>query len=188
MRTGIESITDFVFMDDEIEKADVILVAGASRPELMYKAIELYEANYSKYILTSGSYNKKLLDNQTESDFLAQIALDRGVPEAHILRETMAKHTFDNAKFSLELLLRKDICITKVILVCKAYHARRAFLTYRTIFPKTTKIIIQPIVDERNITKDNWYLDTESIECVMNEVSKIGEYFSHHIKNLVADK
>lgn len=68
------------------------------------------------------------------------------------------------------------------ILVCKAYHSRRALLTYQSMFPKNTDFFVASVPDKRDITKDNWYLDEEKIKIVMGEVVKIGKYFEPYIK------
>lgn len=181
MRTGIEAISDFIFMEDDLEKVKAILIPGASQPELIYKAAELFHNGYGEYIIVSGSTNKKLLDAATEAEFLAKVGIDLGIPADRIIQESQAKNTFENAKYSLKLLESYNLDLEKVILVCKAYHSRRAYLTYKTIFPKITKFIIQPIIDEREISKENWFLDSKKIKYVMGEVSKIGEYFSEYV-------
>lgn len=180
-----DCISNFIFLEDEIEEADVILIPGGSRPQLMYRAIELYKNGYAKYILPSGGRNDKLKGSVTEWDYLKSIALSEGIPEHVILKEDKAKNTFDNANFSWEVLLERNLKPNKVILVCKAHHARRALLTYKTVFPENVKFIVCPIIDERNISQCNWFEDEEKINLVMSEVVKIGEYFGKYIKNWI---
>ncbi len=181
MRFALESITDFIFMEDEIEKAEVILVPGGSHKELMVKACELYKLGYAKYILPSGSYNKKIPEYDSEFAFLKEEAIKQGISEEAILKEDKATNTFENAELSFKLLSEKNIDIKKVIMVCKNFHSRRAYMTYKIHFPKSTKFIVKPIVDGKNITKDNWYLDEVKTNRVMSEVKKIALYFEKHI-------
>lgn len=35
------------------------------------------------------------------------------------------------------------------------------------------------------INKDNWFLDEKKITSVMKELTKVGQYFAHHIPNWV---
>jgi len=184
MRKGYESITEFIFMEDEIEKADIILIPGGSHKELIHKAVELYKAGYAKYILPSGGPNKKLSHHRTEYDFLSEEAIKLGVPKEAILKEDKASHTFENAQFSYQVCNENGIPLSKVILVCKNFHARRSYISYKLNFPKDTKFIVQPIVDGKGITKGNW-MNTESHRTkVMSEVMKIGKYFDEHIGKL----
>ena len=180
-----DCITDFIFVENKPTNVDVILVAGWSRPQLAEKAIELYKKGYAPYILISGGANAKLKDWETEFAYLKHIAISSGVPQDAILKEDQAKHTFDNANLSYKVLQNKNIQAHKVILVCKAHHSRRALLTYQTAFAIKTQFIICPIFDERNIRRDNRFLDQKRIDVVLKEVEKIGKYFGKHILHWV---
>lgn len=179
-----DCITDFIFLENKLSKADVILVAGGSKPQLMERAVEIFKQGFSSYILPSGGNNTKLSEWKTEWDFLKNIAISLGVPEKAILKENKAKHTFDNANFSWKVLKENNLKIKKVILVCKSYHSRRALLTYQTVF-KDIEFIISPIIDDKDITRYNWFLDQNKIDVVMLEVEKIGKYFGKHISKWI---
>lgn len=75
--------------------------------------------------------------------------------------------------------------IKSVILVCKAYHSRRALLTYQSVFPIDINFYVSSVIDKRGISKDNWFLNEDSIRIVMNEVTKIGNYFEDKISKWV---
>lgn len=176
-----DCITDFIFVEDSPCKTDIILVAGSSRIRPIEKACELYQAGYAPYILYSGGYNAKLPSFKSEWAHFQKTALSKGIPEKSILKEDKARHTFDNAIFSLAVLKRKSLKIKKALLVCKTHHARRALLTYQTIFPKDIDFIVCPVPDERDIQKDNWFQVQEKIDIVLKEVEKIGKYLTTHI-------
>ncbi|WP_160679864.1 YdcF family protein [Clostridium sp. C8-1-8] len=180
-----DCISEFIFAESEIKKSDVILIPGASQHQLMERAVELYKSGFAKYILPSGGPNFKLPNNKSEWDYLKAIGINLGIPENSILKEDKAQNTFENAKFSWNVLQSLDMQIESVILVCKAYHARRALLTYKSVFPSSVNFYISPIIDKRGISKDNWFLNEDSIRIVMNEVVKIGSYFEDKINKLV---
>lgn len=180
-----DCISDLVFVDKHVESADVILVPGSSRPQAIIKAAELYHMGLAAYILPSGGLNNRLEQHTSEWEFLKQEAVNHGVPEEAILREDMARNTFENARFSLKVLQNNNITFNKVILVCKQYHSRRAILTYQIVFPKDVTFFVYPVPDYRGIQKDNWYMKEEWIRIVMGEVVKIGEYFDKEITNIV---
>lgn len=185
MKYPFDCITKFIFVEDEIEKSDVILIPGSSQYQLMERAVELYNKGLAKYIIPSGGSNKKLIDYDTEWEYLKTVGLELGVPEKVILKEDKAENTFENARFSWELIQKLNIHIKNVILVCKAYHSRRALLTYKSIFPKDMNFYVSPVIDERKVSKNNWYLDNKKIHLVMSEVVKIGRYFEDKISNWV---
>jgi len=119
---------------------------------------------------------------------LNETGLSLGVPQTAILKEDKATNTFENARFSWEIIQECGIKADKVILVCKAGHACRALLTYQTVFSKETQFYLAPVIDKTGISKDNWYLTEDGIRRIMLEVEKIGKYFAHHIPNWVNDK
>jgi uncharacterized SAM-binding protein YcdF (DUF218 family) len=180
MRKGFEAITDFIFMNDKLVKADVILIPGSAHKELAVAAAKLYHEGYSNKIIPSGGFSKYLEEGKTEFEFLKQVLINEGVKPEDIIEESKAAHTFDNATLSLELMDKHHF--KNAILVCKGYHSRRAYLTYRTVFPKGVTLSVHSIVGRYQISKDNWYMDQSKINKVMLEVEKIGKYFKEEIQ------
>ncbi|KIL37802.1 hypothetical protein SD70_30665 [Gordoniibacillus kamchatkensis] len=178
-----DCITQFIFVETELEQADVILVPGGSHPQLMEKAAALYHQGLAPFILPSGGATKHV--ETTEWDFLYQIGISLGVPNTAILKEDRAQNTFQNAQYSWKALQEAGIQPKKAIMACKAGHSRRALLTYQTVFPTETKFFIAPVIDKTGITRNNWFLSEEGIRRIMTEVEKIGKYFGHHIPNWV---
>ena len=184
-----EFITRFIFIEDKPQKSDVILVPGGMRTQLIERAVELYQKGLAEYILPSGGVGPKLAKKieegsttwQSEWAYLQNIALKHSVPSEAILKEDKAKHTFENAEFSYKVLRNNNIEVKKVILVCKAHHALRALLTYRTIFPLNIEFYVSPIIDDRDVRPDNWFLDQKKVDLVLSEVEKIGQYFGKHL-------
>ena len=185
MSYPFDCISEFIFAESDIKKSDVILIPGASQPQLMERAVELYNNGFVKYILPSGGINPKLPNNQTEWDYLRRIGINLGVPEEVIIKEDKAQNTFENAKFLWKVLQSLNMAIENVILVCKTYHARRALLTYKSVFPSSVNFYIYPVIDKRGISKDNWFLNEDSTKIVMDEVVKIGIYFEDKINKWV---
>lgn len=175
MALPFDCISDFMFFETEINHADVILIPGASQSQLMERAAELYHQGVAPVILPSGGSTPHV--ETTEWEFLLNVGLSLGVPSEAILKEDQASNTFENARYSLEVLQQTGIAARTVILVCKNYHARRALLTYQFIFPKDTVFYVAPIVDKTGVTRDNWFLDEDRINYVMNELEKVGKYF-----------
>ncbi|WP_036717110.1 YdcF family protein [Paenibacillus sp. JCM 10914] len=171
-----------MFFESTVRPANVILIPGSSQPQLMEAAADLYHQGYAPHLLPSGGATPFV--RTTEWEFLKDIGTSRGVPSEVILREDQATNTFENARFSLDVLQQNHISTSHVILVCKNYHARRALLTYQFIFPRETEFSVRPVVDQSGITKDNWHLDEMRIEKVMNELEKVGKYFRKAIYRL----
>jgi len=147
MNRPFDCITDFIFFENQPVKADIILIPGGLRRQLMDKAVELHQKGFAPYILPSGGIGPKLakeIENgvskwKSEWEFLHNIAISHGVAEKSILREDKALNTFDNASLSRQVVQQNKIVVKKAILVCKAHHARRALLTYQTAFSTTAE-------------------------------------------------
>ncbi|MCS7464403.1 YdcF family protein [Paenibacillus doosanensis] len=181
MPSPYDCITDFIFVETGLAPADVIVVPGGSYPQSMEKAAALCRQGLAQYILPSGGANPRL--ETTEWEFLRDVGMAHGVPEAAILKEDRAQNTFQNARYSLEVLRQAGIRHGKVIMVCKSWHSRRALLTYQTAFPQETEFFIAPVRDSLGIGRDNWFLSEEGIRRTLKEVEKIGAYFGRKIQN-----
>lgn len=183
----IRDITDFIFVDDELIKADIIFIPGSTADELPREAARLYSEGYAPIIMPSGKYAKgsdafSVMGYETEADYFADILKKNGVPDSAILKEDKAEFTCQNALFSRELCDKAGIFVKRAIICCKAYHARRCLMYYTFAFPDT-EFIIHP-VNVKGITRDNW---TEiAPDVIMSEVEKCGgqifEDFEKYIK------
>lgn len=172
----ITAITEFIFLETPTSSADIILIPGSHRPQLMERAAELYHRGLAPVILPSGGTNPHL-PGLTEWAYLKEVGGSLGISEAAFLRENKARHTFENAELSWKTIANAALEIRTAILVCKASHARRAHMTYSAAFPEHIRFMVSPIHDERDIRKDNWFTSEIGIRTVMGEVEKIGRYF-----------
>lgn len=175
---------DFIFVSETLFSADVILIAGVSRPELAERAALLFRKGLAPLVLPSGGPNRNLPDWPCEWAFLRDILIKHGVPEPAILREDRAAHTFDNAQLSWQVLRALEPPARSAILVCKTFHSRRALMTYQQAFPPGFIFGCAPVRDERDIGQENWYHSDMGIKAVMSEVAKIGMYFEGHVAKM----
>jgi uncharacterized SAM-binding protein YcdF (DUF218 family) len=174
MERNIKAITDFIFISDDLSKANVIIVPGTFRIGIVEKALEVYQKGMASYIVTTGGVKNE--EGLSESEFQKQYLIDNGVPSEIIFHELKSTNTKENAIYAKEKLDEKGIKCDQIILVSKTYHARRILMTFLPSF-KDSNIQIASVVDDRNITKDNWFKDSKKIEKVMEEVQKTGKYF-----------
>ncbi len=176
----LEELTNFIFLEDEPQSADVIFVPGSEETDLAKKAAKLYLEGYAPLLVPSGKYAKWTghpLDNafETESDQFADLMRKAGVPKEAILKERQATYTYENAIYTKQLLEKRKINVKRAILCCQAYHARRCKLYYQILFPDT-ELLVCP-VETKGITRSNWYRRKESIELVLGEIEKCGSQF-----------
>ena len=168
-----KAVSDFIFVSDELTKADVIIIPGSSRTELAQRAAELLEQGYAEYVIVSGADNKKL--KESEAEFLYDQLVKMGIDPARIIKENRATNTYENAVLCLSKCKELKIDTDKMIIVCKNYHSRRVKLTFESVF-KGSKIMIAPVCDSTGITSFNWYRSDQKRRIVFGEVEKIGRY------------
>ena len=170
-------VTDFIFLHDPPEAADVILIPGAAKTAHTKLAAELYLAGLAPYILPSGLHGKSLSrfgDGTYPSEwaYMRAILLGLGVPDAAILREDQATFTWENAAFSKRVLDAAGLRVKTAILCCRPLHARRSLLYYQAAFPDT-RILVCP-AKEPGVDRDDWFLTPEGRDRVFSELVKCG--------------
>ncbi len=183
----IRAVTDFIYVSDAPEKADVILVPGSRKIENCLRAAELYRAGYAPYVLPSGRYTISrgyFLElpeplrseypgpHETEWAFFKAVLMKHGVPEEAILREDQATYTWENAQFSRTALEKAGAAAGKAILCCHGFHARRALLYYQAAMPET-RFIVCP-ADMPGYGRDEWFAWEKGRERVLGELQRLG--------------
>ncbi len=190
-------LTDFIFVEDAPEKADVLFVPGGAYGEIAEHAARLYRQGYVPRILVSGKYSitegrfagakspasYRKYSYRTECEFLSDILLKNGVPPEAILQEEEATFTYENAINSRALTDNLGLSVRTAIISCQAYHARRCLLYFSLLYPDT-RFLICPAVT-RGISRDTWMLDPEKIDLVLGEVERCGSQFHDILKNRI---
>lgn len=185
----LEDITNFIFVEDDPEKADLIMVPGGSFPELAERAAELWKISFAPFILIGGGVSIKTgtfpgpkakanlyrAVYSTEYDFYFDVLTKNGVPTEAILGENQSGYTRQNAQLAKRVVETAQLVVNKAILVCKSFHARRSLMFYQSAFPNT-KFRVVP-VDCYNITKSNWYLSEYGVSHVLGELKRCGDQF-----------
>ena len=185
-----EEITKYIFAEDMLQKADIILIPGNAYPQNAERAAALYRQGYAPYILPSGKYSTLVghfagvLDRadrynkeyKTEWEFLKDVLVQNGVDESAILKEDQATFTWENARLSREVTDKAGIEIKKALLCCKNYHARRALMYYQRAYPEVEFRVCPCCVD--GVTKENWMNSEEGIQSVLGEVQRIVTQFA----------
>ena len=192
----LDQITEFIFPEQEPEKADIILIPGSGFPQLAEHGAELYHQGFAPRILPSGRYSKLLGhfagvqekqeiytgSYETEWEFLKEVLLQCRVPQSAILKEDQATYTYENAIFSRQVTDGLQLDIQKAILCCKPYHARRSLLYYQLLYPDT-QFLVCPVKDSQ-ITRENWYQSRQGTELVLGEAERIGIQFHEILRQM----
>lgn len=180
MTKFLKEMTDFIFLEDEPQRSEVIFLPGSEEGALARTAAALYHRGLAPLIVPSGKYAKWTGHSivgafETESDYFADLLQKYGVPNEAILKEREATYTYQNAIYTKKLLDERGVAVKKAILCCQAYHARRSKLYYQVLFPET-EIFVCPTAT-KGITRENWYKTAKGRELVLGEIERCGSQF-----------
>ena len=196
----VKEISDFIFIEDKLEKADIIFLPGGAHAEVPEKGAEVYRAGYAPVVMPAGKYGIRegafsgvqskadvYTGNYiTECGFYKDVLLKNGVPEEAVVCEDRSTFTKMNAVNSRKLTDKMGLEIKKAIICCKSFHARRCLMYYSCAYPDT-EFIIAP-VDVQGISKDTWHLCPEATKRVMSELRKAGGQLTDEIDEFLGHR
>ncbi|TSC78533.1 MAG: hypothetical protein G01um101433_198 [Parcubacteria group bacterium Gr01-1014_33] len=145
-----KKIWDYHLMRYALEKADCILVLGSNDTRVAEWGATLFLDGWAPLLVFSGTgagHKNDLLAtgwDLPEAEIFAEIAIKRGVPKDKILVENYSENTGENILFTKELLKSRGINLQKFILVQKPYMERRAYATFKKLWPEKEVIITSP--------------------------------------------
>ena len=152
---------NFLIVNEEPQKADVIIVLSGGSERLPYGA-RLYQSGYADKVLISG-----------ESARIPRLPSSMGIPESSLLLEGQSTTTFENAKYSLKIVQAHGY--KSAIVVTSPYHTRRASIIFAQVF-KGIKLTICPVPYDPAMTS-NWWKDSGSARFVISEYLKLGWHY-----------
>jgi len=134
----LETLWQYMQMDHQLAKADVIIVLGSNDSRVAEVAASLYHQGLAPLLVFSGGHGRftKGLYERSEAVTFATVAKDCGVPEENILLESRSTNSGENVQFTYELLKKHGISPKRIILVQKPYMERRAYATFMKQWPE----------------------------------------------------
>lgn len=192
----IKDITDFIFLEDKPEEADVILVPGNTWPQPARRAAGLYRAGLAPLIIVSGRFSKGLdafpgpaCDGEryhghyrTEADFLSDVLEQEGVPAYAIWQEREAEFTLENAQNIRQMLEERAYPVQRAIICCQAFHARRSRMYFEYVYrDREVEFLVCP-AQTQGISRENWMETQKGLDTVLGELKRCGEQFGWMLK------
>ena len=170
-------IWDYMLMHQELRPADAILVFGSNDTRVAERAADLYLQHYAPLIIFSGKSGKNSTLGRPEADMFAEIAIARGVPEDHILREDQATNTGENIALTRKLLAEKDLDLKTFIIVQKPYMERRTYATVKKQWPEIDFAVTSPQLSFEEYPDTAHHADKDRFISVMvGDLRRIKEY------------
>jgi uncharacterized SAM-binding protein YcdF (DUF218 family) len=139
-------------MNHELKRSDCILVLGSHDLRVAERGAQLFLDGWASLLIISGGLGNitRNIWDEPEADKFARIAINAGVPKDRILVENRSSNTGDNIIFTRRLLDEKGIKVNSFIVVQKPYMERRAYATFRKIWPEKSVVVTSPQISFRD--------------------------------------
>lgn len=172
---SIREISEYLFCQDELTPADLILVFGGKRLERADRAAELFNAGLAPRIFITGGDKRGI--GVCEADRLKARCVEQGVPEEAISVECESVNSLENVRMSVAAIEEQIGWrhIQNVIIISAPYHLRRVKQALAHYIPRSVQITCCP--DTRtDITRENWWHTPEGQNMVYRELEKVRTY------------
>lgn len=122
---GVLLCGDIASYDHQTDR--IIFKTGADR---LMQTIDLYQKGIIGKIVISGGSGHLIYRDRTEATFIKKYLVGIGIDPEDIIFESRSKNTYENAKYSKELLVENRIN-DSVILITSALHMKRAEAVFK---------------------------------------------------------
>ena len=144
----LQVIWDFLCLNQEPQKADVIVGFGNFNTDIARRAAELYLQGIAPKILFTGGLgrNTEGLLPEPEAVRFAKVAIACGVPEEAIILEDKSKNTADNILFTKALLESLGVKHDHILGVHQPFMERRIQAAMGVYWPELSFSVTSPQV------------------------------------------
>ena len=167
----LRQVGAYLVKTDNFQKADVAIVLAGCNGERIQKAAWLYHHKKVKMVLMSGG---GVFFGRYYTDYMADYAVQLGVPRKHIISERDSLSTFESAVACKPVLRSQHI--KTAVLVTSYYHTRRAYAIFEKIL-KGSGVHLYVIGASDEVDYKNWWKHHEMAEKVLQEWCKTIVYF-----------
>lgn len=143
-----EKVWHYHRMNHQLERADAILVLCSHDTVVAERGAQLFLEGWAPLLIYSGGLGAitKRMWAEPEADQFARVATGMGVPRERILVENRSTNTGENVLFTKNLLAELRLDPQKFILVQKPYMERRAYATFKKLWPEKEAVVTSPQV------------------------------------------
>ena len=145
---NVQILWDFMHMNQEPERADVIVGFGCYDEDIPKRCAELFHLGIAPWVCFSGGLgrNTSSLWSKSEAERFAAIAIGEGVPEDRIILEKKSTNSAENLLFTPKILEEAGVRAEKIIAVHKPYMERRLWAAMQVYWPGVRTVYTSPQV------------------------------------------
>lgn len=146
LRPHVEKLWAYHRLDHELRRSDAILVLCSHDRIVAERGAQLYLDGWAPLLIVSGGLGAITgrLWEEPEADQFAAIAVARGVPRERILIENRSTNTGENVLFTRRMVEQLGLDLSTFIVVQKPYMERRAWATFRKVWPEKDLVVTSP--------------------------------------------
>ncbi len=172
-------IWEYHKMHQKLKKVDCIFVLGSNDVRVAEYSADIFLKGYASNIIFSGNVGilSKDIFDKPEAEIFADIAIKHGVPEQKIIIENKSTNTGENIIFTKKIISELGFNFDSFILVQKPYMERRAYATFKKIWPEKDCIVTSPPINYKDYP--NQYISKEMlINIMVGDLQRIKIYAS----------
>ena len=171
------TIWDYHQLKHTLAPSDCILVLGSHDLRVAERAAALYREGLAPLVVFSGGLGRltSRLWNEPEAVKFSRVAQRHGVPVSAILVEGESTNTGENVRFTRRLLEERGLTPQSFIVVQKPYMERRAWATFRKVWPEKTVLVTSPRVSFADYPTEGIPRD-ELISIMVGDLQRIRLY------------
>lgn len=180
---NVRILWDYMHLNQEPEKADVIIGFGCYDEDIPKRCAELFHRGYAPFVAFSGGLGRNTsgIWTKTEAERFAAIAVVAGVPEERIILENRSTNSAENLLFTPKVLAEHGVKADKIIAVHKPYMERRLWAAMQVYWPAVQAVYTSPRVTlEEHIAHAEAIGMTERgvIETIVGDIQRM-ELYAH---------
>ena len=144
----LQVIWDFLCLNEQPRKADVIVGFGNFNEDIPRRAAGLYLQGYAPKILFTGGLGRNTVGllPESEADRFARVAIGCGVPDEAIIREINSTNTAENIIFTRKLLEELNVPHNHILGVHQPFMERRITAAMGVYWPEQSFSVTSPQV------------------------------------------
>jgi uncharacterized SAM-binding protein YcdF (DUF218 family) len=146
IRPLVEKLWRYHQLNHELSRAEAIVALCSHDTVVAERAAQLFLEGWAPRLIFAGGLGAitKHFWSEPEADQFARIAVRMGVPESRILKETRSTNTGENVVFTRRMLRERGLDLHTFIVVQKPYMERRAYATFRKVWPEADVVVTSP--------------------------------------------
>ena len=174
-------IWEYLRLDREPQRADVIVGFGNFNTEIARRAAQLYLQGYAPKILFTGGLgrNTEGLLPEPEAVRFAKAAMECGVPEADIILEDKSTNTKENILFTREKLEELGLAHGHILGVHQPFMERRIAAAMGVYWPEQSFTVTCPqvtIPEYLARAKDQGITENASVSVIVGDFQRMDLY------------